>query len=145
MTTVVTALDAEIAGLEGQLAKNTNFRRLQHLRNVKAMYEAEPGDRKRKRKAAGPRSNAAGSIAGAAREVLAGATAPMPTRDVLAALQLRGVTVGGAAPHSSLSALLSKSPHFTAHGRSGWTLAIDDSEQPVGEDAPAVSPEAHAA
>ena len=43
------------------------------------------------------RSNAAGSITGAARDVLAGVTAPMPKRDVLAALQARGVTVGGAA------------------------------------------------
>ena len=125
MTTVVTALDAEIAALEGQLAKNAIYRKLQHLKNTKAMYEAAPGARKGKgkRKAAGKRPHAAGSVTGAAREVLAGVTEPMPTRDVLAALQARGITVGGAAPHSTLSALLSKSPHFTAHGRSGWTLA----------------------
>ena len=129
MSKVVDALKAEIVELENQLSGDARYMRVQELKRIVTLYEEAP-ETPRKRKARSKRSGSAASVAAAAKEVLAGATEPMATRDVLQTLQERGVKVSGEAPHSTLSAILSKSPDFKAHGRSGWT-----SIAPNGQDA----------
>ena len=51
-----------------------------------------------------------------------GQTQPTKTADLLTALRNNGIEIGGSDPVNSLSALLSTSSRFVAHGRSGWTL-----------------------
>jgi len=53
---------------------------------------------------------------------LTGQTAPVKTVDLHRALEANGINIGGADPVNGLSALLSTSGKFMAHGRSGWTL-----------------------
>ena len=51
---------------------------------------------------------------------------PTKTVDLLTALIANGIEIGGSDPVNSLSALLSTSSRFVAHGRSGWTLKPED-------------------
>ena len=50
---------------------------------------------------------------------------PVPTRDLVAALETRGVDIRGENKVNALSALLARSSQIKGHGRSGWTLAGD--------------------
>jgi hypothetical protein len=47
---------------------------------------------------------------------------PVPTTQILAHLEDRGIGFGGGQPRNALSVLLSRSALFKAHGRRGWTL-----------------------
>lgn len=47
---------------------------------------------------------------------------PVPTTQILAHLEDRGIGFGGEQPRNALSVLLSRSALFKAHGRRGWTL-----------------------
>ena len=122
MSNVVAALKAEIVGLEKELSKDPRYQRVEELKRIVGLYEGAPTVRKRVRAKA--QSGASTTIATVAQELLRTATEPVPTREILRQLEARGVKVSGEAPHSTLSAILSKSPHFTAHGRSGWTLTV---------------------
>lgn len=53
---------------------------------------------------------------------LGGQTNPIRTTTILEMLAGNGISIGGNDPVNSLSALLSTSGKFVAHGRSGWTL-----------------------
>ena len=55
--------------------------------------------------------------------------APVPTRDIVAALDAAGITVRGESKVNALSALLARSSKIKGHGRSGWTLADQASSQ----------------
>jgi hypothetical protein len=48
---------------------------------------------------------------------------PVPTAQILAHLDSRGISFGGQQPRNALSVLLSRSALFKTHGRQGWTLA----------------------
>lgn len=64
-----------------------------------------------------------------AKEILAGRSSPTPTREILKRLVDRDVEIGGTSPQNALSSILSKSPEFIPHGRSGWTLAVQDGHE----------------
>jgi hypothetical protein len=49
-------------------------------------------------------------------------TEPVPTIALLRFLEEQGIRFGGRHPRNTLSVLLSRSKHFVAHGRRGWTL-----------------------
>jgi hypothetical protein len=49
-------------------------------------------------------------------------TEPVPTIELLRLLERQGLKFGGHYPRNTLSVLLSRSKHFRAHGRRGWTL-----------------------
>lgn len=51
---------------------------------------------------------------------------PIRTRNILAAVQASGIEVHGKNPRNTLSALLSYSERFIAHGKSGWTIKSED-------------------
>jgi len=55
-------------------------------------------------------------------EFLKGKIEPTPTRDIMAHLESRGISVSGDVPQNNLSAMLSNTPEVVSHGRSGWTL-----------------------
>jgi hypothetical protein len=58
----------------------------------------------------------------AARIYVANRSGPTPTAEILDHLVSIGIEVGGEKPVNNLSAMLSNSGLFQAHGRSGWTL-----------------------
>lgn len=49
--------------------------------------------------------------------------APLPTRELLAKLEFRGVDIRGENKVNALSALLARCSKIKGHGRAGWTLA----------------------
>ncbi len=54
-------------------------------------------------------------------------TEPVPTATLLHFLEEQGIKFGGSQPRNTLSVLLSRSKHFVAHGRRGWTV-VDEHE-----------------
>jgi hypothetical protein len=68
---------------------------------------------------------------------LMGQPNPIKTADLLVALQANGINIGGNEPVNSLSALLSTSGKFLAHGRSGWTLKPSNDGTQVSDSASA--------
>lgn len=56
------------------------------------------------------------------RKLLAETDVPVRTVDILEALKIQGIEIGGNDEISNLSAMISGSGEFQAHGRSGWTL-----------------------
>lgn len=48
---------------------------------------------------------------------------PVPTREIVTALEQSGIAVRGENKVNALSALLARSSKIKGHGRSGWTLA----------------------
>jgi hypothetical protein len=57
-----------------------------------------------------------------ARWLLAGKTEPIKTAEIHAHLVKMGHALGGDDPINNLGAMLSKTPGFQSHGRSGWTF-----------------------
>jgi hypothetical protein len=67
------------------------------------------------------------------KRLLEGQKEPMKTAELLEYLKMTGVDLSGSDPVNSLSALLSTSGLFQAHGRSGWTLKpVNDEIAPRG-------------
>jgi hypothetical protein len=56
------------------------------------------------------------------RSFLFGRTDPTRIKEIDAHLEVKGIRLNGNDPLNNLSALLSISGGFTAHGRAGWTL-----------------------
>lgn len=56
----------------------------------------------------------------AAREVLDEAGRPVALKDLLSAIQAKGVHIGGSEPRSNLSARLGQSPYFVSIPNVGW-------------------------
>jgi hypothetical protein len=131
----VASLDAEIARLEGVVENIPEVRQLNELRRVRALYAepnvilqgteddfaevvapARPG-----RKMAPERQQAIDFVA----KLLEKELHPIRTITLLEALRGNEIIIGGSDPVNSLSALLSTSGQFMAHGRSGWTLKRD--------------------
>jgi hypothetical protein len=137
-TPFVASLDAEISRLESVIEVLPEVRQLNELRRVRALYSgpsepmiagsmiandaqdsahfvltSRPG-----RKMSSERQQALEF----AEVHMTGQTLPTKTADLLSALRANGIEIGGNDPVNSLSALLSTSGKFIAHGRSGWTL-----------------------
>jgi len=65
----------------------------------------------------------ANGIRSVARQVIQNSTVqPVPTRLIIEELTRRGMEIRGQNPLNAVSALLSRSPEFTAQGRNGWML-----------------------
>lgn len=137
-----TPLDGEIAQLHAELAKDLRFIRLKHLERLRNEYLSLPSvasssSTPPNQEPASADSNAGdveGRTAGRrrspereealkeARALLVGKTEPTRLSDIDAHLTDKGIRLGGSDPLNNLSALLSTSGIFTAHGRAGWTL-----------------------
>lgn len=143
-------LISEISRLEQLIDRIPEVRQLNELRRVRALYQALPlpaasgptgpsptgtttellqlekalhmaAESERTgpgRKMAPDRQKAIDLI----RQSLENETMPVKTATLLEYIKTLGIDLGGNDPVNSLSALLSTSGHFQAHGRSGWTL-----------------------
>lgn len=70
-----------------------------------------------------PESATTTALKAAAEEFLRGKTVATTTREILEALNSKGITVPGESPMNNLSAHLSRDSRFLSWGREGWTLA----------------------
>ena len=134
----IDALKVEIADLERQLHADTRYMKVIELKRVMELYVGTHDTPSRRTVSlSGSRpfaSGAAAAILSVAKEVLAGRTVPTPIQEIMQALAKRGVHVGGSVPRNSVSSIMSKSPDFTAHGRSGWTLANSHDTEKAGDE-----------
>lgn len=135
-----TPLDPEISELQAALAKDPRYMRLTQLLEMRQAYlglpsiEAQTRIQQRTMFAADDEIADAPSRGGRrrtpereqalreAKTLLAGRTEPTRITDIDAHLVAKGIRLGGSDPLNNLSALLSTSGEFIAHGRAGWTL-----------------------
>lgn len=138
----VPLLDLEIKRLEQVIEGIPDVRRLAELKRVRALYptvhnvsmvegivatdtssapvtKSVPG-----RKMAPERQRALDFVT----ILLKQEPFPVRTSSLSGALQQKGINIGGSDPVNSLSALLSTSGQFQAHGRSGWTIKLTPEE-----------------
>lgn len=135
------ALDAEIADLENELARNPAYLKLCEAKRLRALYggdgdgyteramlftppQPKAGQAQRKRRTS---SNRQAILDGAVEIIGPRGSDPTKTADVLDELIAKGIEVPGNTPRNSLSAMLSTSDLFVSHGRSGWTLVENES------------------
>jgi hypothetical protein len=128
-------LKAEIQELERLLEADPRFVKLRELRRIQHLYETErrlatetdsPSDalRSPRRPATREITPETKLVMEEAEKFLAGQIRPIPLRDMYHEIvEVRGCHIGGKDPINGLSAILSRSPQFVSHGRSGWTLA----------------------
>lgn len=134
------SLDAEIARLEAAIANIPEVKQLRELKRVRALYDtlgainnnlsemvAQSSGRTPiadyliktgGRKPSPERVRAMEFV----RKLVTRSNVPIRTADILTELQKEGIEIGGADEISNLSAMISASGQFKAHGRSGWTL-----------------------
>jgi hypothetical protein len=131
-TPFLNSLDAEISRLETVLNTIPEMKQLVELRRLRSLYNTVGNLRDRTeelvntglvlhrpgRRMSSERQQALEF----AQAHMMGQTYPTKTVDLLNALRANGIEIGGNDPINSLSALLSTSSRFVAHGRSGWTL-----------------------
>lgn len=134
MSSFVKALDAEIADLERELEANPTFMKLREAKRLRAVYAGvgvttNTSARQTNLVVRAPTSGAGSAILISARRLLDGRSAPTPTREIMDYFSSEGVEVGGANPQNVVSSMLSKSPDFISHGRSGWTLAVSTGDE----------------
>lgn len=129
----INALREEIGDLEKALAADPRHMKLRELRRVEALY-AEPT----RASFSTVRTSASTGRSPSPERIevlkhvaqfLAGRSAPTPTAELYEAISLM-VNIPGASPRNNLSAMLSNSPDFRTHGRSGWTLVSKLPEAP---------------
>ncbi len=138
----VEAMRAEIASLEAELARDVRFIRLRELRKLTPLYGDDNHAETPKPAAAtampsiartrqSPRQSSSEreSALASSREYIISRGDVVPTRDILVHLAKLEIEVGGSNPLNNLSAILSTSGLFRAHGRQGWTLR--DGTEPV--------------
>jgi hypothetical protein len=142
MTETTTPLDGEIAQLRSDLARDPRYTRLKDLERIRNDYLALPqvgvaapsqppapaakpgnGDDAETRSPGRRRSPEREAAIREARGLLAGKSEPTRITEIDAYLTDKGIRLGGNDPLNNLSALLSTSGQFTAHGRAGWTLS----------------------
>lgn len=134
MSDFIAALDLEIRNLEKAVEAIPDVVKLRELQRIRALYTSETVAR-----VVGPLiAKYAASPPGRKMSVdrqqaldfvskhLRMAISPVKTAILSEQLVNNGINVGGADPVNSLSALLSTSGKFVAHGRSGWTLKPSD-------------------
>ena len=76
-------------------------------------------------------------------EILRKEVLPIKTAYLWAEVEKEGIALGGRDPVNSLSALLSTSGQFQAHGRSGWTLKNEPRIEPNPEAPPSDEDNGH--
>jgi hypothetical protein len=132
MSDFVASLDLEIDRLARAIEDIPEVRKLRELQRVRALYVEESKAPTRLGVASGymqPRPSAGRKMSPERQRALdflavylGEQTNPIKTTTILEALAGNGISIGGNDPVNSLSALLSTSDKFVAHGRSGWTL-----------------------
>ncbi|MEX2630086.1 MAG: hypothetical protein WD341_09125 [Tistlia sp.] len=140
MPDLIQTLEEEARLLEERLAVNRDFIKLREVNRLLALYKGDAEGRAPVAVAARAPSFAGGgpalpfpsaatgaqdprkSALDAAAEILQGRADPTPVSEIYNAITQRGVELPGTQPKNNLSALLSRSPRFRAHGRAGWTL-----------------------
>lgn len=134
------AMRTEIAGLETELTRDVRYIRLRELRKLLSLYGEDDSysnvkeptvataapSAKRVRQSPRQTSPQRDNALSAVREFVISRKDVVPTRDILTHLLSIGINVSGAKPLNNLSAIISTSGEFEAHGRSGWTLLERD-------------------
>jgi hypothetical protein len=138
----VASLDSEISRLEKAIEDLPEVRQLKELRRVRALYPQPAAQLVEVRNMPRPSANISFPVVGRGvvvtvgrkmaperlqaldivRASLENQSLPIKTVDLLDHIRAKGIDLGGNDPVNSLSALLSTSGQFQAHGRSGWTL-----------------------
>jgi hypothetical protein len=148
MSEFLPSLDAEIDRLEKAIEAIPEVVKLRELRRIRALYStteqvlssiqiiAKVEATQAGRRMSPERQRALDYIAQRLGADLAG---PVRTSAILGMLTDVGIEIGGNDPLNNLSALLSTSGRFVAHGRSGWTLKRDD-QMNEGSEAGATEP-----
>lgn len=138
MSDFLTALHAEIADLERQLAGSpiyVKLRRAQELRDAYLITDATAPaativvQRDRPHTVRPAASGNSALMLDAVRAHLRGKTYATPTRELMEVLEKSGIEVGGSVPQNNVSSLLSKAPDITSLGRKGWILADSETEK----------------
>ncbi len=136
MPTFLDTLNEEIAALEYALAKDPRYKKLATLREAQKLYLQDttlsaqelprsPGLTERERRASREMAPERRRVLEATEAFLASKFEPVPTREIFEkVVAIGGFTIGGRDPVNGLSAILSRSDKFIAHGRSGWTLGL---------------------
>ncbi|WP_068462176.1 hypothetical protein [Hyphomicrobium sulfonivorans] len=140
----VDVLKREISSLQAELGEDPRFVRLQRLLLVLETYvddddaiedafetapiaSTAPAQEHRRATPSRSRAERTQAILDMATAIIRGRNAPTPTANIFEELKRRGVHVHGQKPMNNLSAILSYSGLFEAHGRSGWTMRkVDD-------------------
>jgi hypothetical protein len=128
---------SEIGRLERLVEAIPEVRQLAELRRVLALYDTKgyekvveivDGIQERAKTAGRKMTPERQQALAVAKEFVKSSTLPIKTVDILTHIRGQGIEIGGADPVNSLSARLSTSGDFTAHGRSGWTMAKNREE-----------------
>lgn len=142
-------LAKQIALLEAELAETPTYRRLKKAMALYDEYAAPQGGDGLPSSSAEARKDACGknersevkplrrqrneatqAILDAVVELLRDADGPMRTSNILAILREQGHEIPGEKALNNLSAMISYSKMFQAHGKSGWTLIeADDADK----------------
>jgi hypothetical protein len=133
MPTFLDHMNEEIATFENALATDPRYLKLSALREARKHYlrdaalpaqeveRASPHTERRSSREMAPQRRRALEETEA---FLTGKTSPVLTRDIFHQIvTVKGCEIGGRDPQNGLSAILSRSEKFIAHGRAGWTLA----------------------
>ena len=144
----VSALDAEIANLEQALEQDVRYIRLRELKKILRFYGGATSSQsatlnkvqgmapegKQSRPSVRQPSPAREKALAAVKEYIRGLDRIVPTRELLEHLAASGIEVGGASPLNNLSAMISTSGMFEAHGRGGWTIKEETSDAEAAPD-----------
>lgn len=121
-------LKREIEELEAELSSDPRFVKLRKLRDVLEAYGMDAlSGRPATPQVAGSKQSRHTSpdrekALALAKDLVKGRSIPTPTREIVKHAAEHGLTIPGKDPVSNMSAMLSNSPIFQSHGRSGWTL-----------------------
>lgn len=149
-TDFVKALQTEVVALEMELIGDPRYQKMVEAKRLLALYTGQNSVTAptppvfavkipvAPPKRAAPRSPVNQAILDTAAQFLAGRAGPTSTADVFDYVAERH-EVPGKNPRNNLSAMLSNSPRFQSHGRTGWTLALETPEAPDGQLALATS------
>jgi len=156
MSDFIPALNAEIAALERDISNNPDPRvlKLAELRRVRSLYvhgpvktlsqsEVKPGGLISLAMRTSEPSTHQRILAETASLLGLWGEIPTPLGEIYDHLVKRGINIGGKTPKNTLSAVLSNSDLFEAHGRSGWTLARSKEKEATDDllsRAPSVAP-----
>jgi hypothetical protein len=140
MTAYVDHIRAAIAALEQELKGDRRYIMYQELRRMLAAYvdsqkmpratdsrPPSPLPDSQRRMPSREMSPETKEVIERATEFLHDKSEPVPIRDLYNQIvEKDGCRIGGQDPVNGLSAILSRSGRFTAHGRSGWTLKTEE-------------------
>lgn len=131
----VAALDQEIAKLENELRADVRYAKLAELKRVRDRFYASQPKRDPAQAALVAIEEALSLIGGrkpspnrdrilseAEALVRSSGSEPVPTSTIHDHLLSIGIVIAGDKPVNNLSAMISNSRRFKAHGRRGWTM-----------------------